>query len=253
MILPEPVGVDHPLMTLRHAAARTGLSATTLRRYIKAGRLRARLIPGRYGPEYVVDDDDLRIADLLGDPRDVLPVPAPRDLRGPAPFPPAGSASAPPVQAAAALPVHGPEPGVTFAAHDAVPGLFYRELLMKHEQLLVQHGMMRVSGQQLLELREEARRREEEARESATELALIRDRHAREIGVLKARLRQAELEIAAREDEINRLKLEQRRAEIASRNAATVSAIDEEYAKLQRAMAAEAASRGVGGEHARDH
>ncbi len=249
MILPEPVGVDHPLMTLRHAAARTGLSATTLRRYIKAGRLRARLIPGRYGPEYVVDDDDLRIADLLGDPRDVLPAPAPRDLREPAPFVPLAHASA----AASLAPAPAAEPGAVFAVHDAVPGLFYRELLMKHEQLLVQHGMMRVSGQQLLELREEARRREEEARESATELALIRDRHAREIGVLKARLRQAELEIAAREDEINRLKLEQRRAEIASRNAATVSAIDEEYAKLQRAMAADAAARGSGGEHARDH
>ena len=56
----DPLGVDLSLMTLRQAADRTGLSATTLRRYIKSGRLRARLIPGRYGPEYVVDIAALR-------------------------------------------------------------------------------------------------------------------------------------------------------------------------------------------------
>jgi len=195
-------------MTLRLAAARTGLSATTLRRYIKAGRLKARLMPGRYGPEYVVDEDDLRAADLL----DVRRRPEP------------ASAALAPATPVAVSPQSAP-------AADAVPGLLYRELLMKHEHLLVQFGMLRVSGQQLYEIRQDAERKAVEARQAALELSQIRDRHAREIGALKARLRQAELEIAARDDEIARLKNELRRAEIGLRNAAKASAIDGEFAR----------------------
>ncbi len=205
-------------MTLRLAAARTGLSATTLRRYIKAGRLRARLIPGRYGPEYVVTDDDLRAAsiNLAARPPDPAPTALPNASLVPA--------------APAALALAAPP--------DAVSGLLYRELLMKHEHLLVQFGMLRVSGQQLYEVRREAERRAAEARQAAADLAAVRDRHAREIGALKARLRQAELEIAARDDENARLRGESRRLEIALRNAATASGIDEEYKeRLLRASA----------------
>lgn len=196
-------------MTLRHAAARTGLSATTLRRYIKAGRLKARLSPGRYGPEYVVTDDDLRGANV--EPSRRAPAPAP---------------AAPPELAVAPTTTGAV---VALAAPDAIPGLLYRELLMKHEHLLVQYGMLRVSGQQLYEVRRDAERRATELRQAVAELAAIRDRHAREIGALKAQLRQAELEIAARDDENAQLRGETRRLEIALRNAATVSVIDEAY------------------------
>lgn len=220
MRVSEPLGVGSPLMTLRHAAAKTSLSATTLRRYIKQGRLKARLIPGRYGPEYVVDDEDLREAELMPEasrPRPTLVEPAPVPAQSPAvvdlPVP------------AAVLPPNS----VVIA--DAVPGLLYRELLMKHEQLLVQFGMLRVSGQQIFEYREEAEHRAREAQESAAELAAIRDRHAREIGLLKTRLRQAELEIAARDDEIVRLQGEVRKLEIASRNMAMTIRIDELFAR----------------------
>ncbi len=208
MKVTDPPGVGTDLMTLRQAAERTGLSATTLRRYIKAGRLRARLIPGRYGPEYVVDEHDLRAAGLRL--QDENPEPA-RTL-------------APAAQAPAAV------AGAT--SHDMVPGILYRELLMKHEHLLVQYGMMRMSGQQLYEIRQEADRRAAEARRAAEELARIRDRHAREIGQLKARLRQMELELQEKDDEIRRLEVEVKKLRIAERNARRALEIEQKFQRF---------------------
>ncbi len=163
----DPPGVGTEMMTLRQAADRTGLSATTLRRYIKSGRLKARLVPGRYGPEYVVDDKSLEAAGI-----------APRANDGEAPRP-----------AATAVARHD---GAGFSG-DVVPGLMYRELLMKHEHLLVQFGALRVSGQQLYEVRQEAEQRAREARRAVDELEQVRNRHAREIGQLKSQLRRAAL------------------------------------------------------------
>lgn len=239
--------MNHSWMTLRAAAARTGLSATTLRRYIKSGRLRARLIPGRYGPEYVVDDEGLRGAELLGP---ATPLAEAIPLRPASRFPVSSSArpvgdefgpeglDLPAAADDSAAPADLLDADLS-ALRDVVPGLLYRELLMKHEHLLVQYGMMRVSGQQLLEVRREAERRADEARAAAAELETIRDRHAREIGALKSRLRQAELEIAARDDDALRLRADIRRLEIALRNAVKSNVIDEEFARLVRRRALE--------------
>jgi DNA repair exonuclease SbcCD ATPase subunit len=216
-------------MTLRQAAERTGLSATTLRRYIKAGKLKARLIPGRYGPEYVVDDEALEEARLDGQtnipPRDTPPQ---QD----------SARSSPPARREV-----GP-PETT--AGDVVPGLLYRELLMKHEHLLVQYGMLRVSGQQLYEIRQEAEQKAEEARRSADELRRQRERHAREIGELKTKLRRAELEIADRETRIRELEQRLARVEMELRNASTARAMDAEFARV-------VPSSGTGSEPPRDH
>ncbi len=235
MKVTDPPGVGTDLMTLRQAAERTGLSATTLRRYIKAGRLRARLIPGRYGPEYVVDEHDLQAAGLR--------------LREEQPGPGGTLAPAP-----AAAPAPAPAP-----PHDMVPGILYRELLMKHEHLLVQYGMMRMSGQQLYEIRREADRRAAEARRAADELARIRDRHAREIGQLKARLRRMELELQERDDEIRRLEVEVKKLRIAERNARRALDIEQKFSRFFPASAGRPAtpvppppSRG-NGEALRDH
>ncbi len=194
-------------MTLRQAAEHTGLSATTLRRYIKSGRLRARLIPGRYGPEYVVTEDDLGAARLLEGIDAGLEV--------------TSSSTA-----------HSGLPVTATLGADAVPGLMYRELMMKHEQLLVQYGMLRVSGQQLYELRQEAERRAREAEEATAELSRIRDRHAREIGELKARQRQAELTVAEKDEEVRQLRSQILRTEIAQRNAQTAQSIDSQFARV---------------------
>ena len=51
-------------LTLREAAQRTSRSVTTLRRYIRAGRLAARKRPGRFGPEYFVSEPALSDAGL---------------------------------------------------------------------------------------------------------------------------------------------------------------------------------------------
>lgn len=207
---------DHALLTLRQAAERTGMSATTLRRYIKGGRLRARLVPGRYGPEYGVELDELRHAGLWDGSSDP---PAPLLARtGCEPAAAAGSGLVVPMP---------PSPPV--AASEGVPQAIFRELLMKHEQLLVQYGMLRVSGQQIHEVRRDAERKASDAARTADELSRIRDRHAREIGLLKARLRQAELLLAEREEEIGRLRQELQRQEMAVRNASRAGAIDAEF------------------------
>lgn len=210
-----PRGVDTGMLTLRQAAEQTGLSATTLRRYIKSGRLRARLVPGRYGPEYVVTEEDLAAA---GVPRESAlqrrePAPAGRVRDG-----------GPPSSVAEPLP----------AGADLVPGLLYRELLMKHEQLLVRYGMLQVSGRQLYEIREQAERRAAEARRAARELRKVQERHAKEIGRLRASLRQAELRLAEREETIRELNRQVRRLEIALRNARTARAFDEEFRRALR-------------------
>lgn len=198
-------------MTLRQAAEKTGLSATTLRRYIKAGRLRARLIPGRYGPEYVVDDDGLLGAGLSNE--------SPQEMSG-------GAGIARRTGASGNGSFLPPPMG-----QDAVPGLLYRELLMKHEHLLVQYGMLRVSGRQLYEVREAAEERAEESRRAADELRRTRDRHAREIGSLKTDLRRAELELAEREDRIRDLERRIQQLEMRLRNQVTAHRIDEEYSR----------------------
>lgn len=204
------------LLTLRQAAERTGMSATTLRRYIKGGRLRARLVPGRYGPEYGVELDELRHAGLWDGSADP-----------PAPLP-ARTAGSAPATGASALVVPTP-PSPPAVAAEGVPQTIFRELLMKHEQLLVQYGMLRVSGQQIHEVRKNAERKAADAAQVADELARIRDRHAKEIGLLKARLRQAELLLAERDEEIGRLRQELQRQEMAYRNANRASAIDAEF------------------------
>lgn len=192
------------MMTLRQAADHTGLSATTLRRYIKSGRLRARLIPGRYGPEYVVSDDDLDAARLLA------------------------------AEDAEVLEEGGDDErhsSLAVLGTDVVPAILYRELMMKHEQLLVQYGMLRVGGQQLYETRQDTQRHAREIEEQNEELAQLQARHAREIGELKTRLRQAELVIADKDDQIRALRGQIRRLEIALRNAETAQTIDQQFAR----------------------
>jgi transposase len=42
--------------TLREAAQALGLSIITVRRYIKSGKFKARLVPSKFGPSYIIDD-----------------------------------------------------------------------------------------------------------------------------------------------------------------------------------------------------
>jgi len=42
--------------TLREAAQALGVSIITIRRYIKSGKLKARLVPSKFGDSYVIED-----------------------------------------------------------------------------------------------------------------------------------------------------------------------------------------------------
>lgn len=42
--------------TLREAAEALGVSMITVRRYIKSGKIKARLVPSKFGEAYVIDD-----------------------------------------------------------------------------------------------------------------------------------------------------------------------------------------------------
>jgi excisionase family DNA binding protein len=42
--------------TLREAADALGVSMVTIRRYIKSGKLTARLVPSKFGESYIIDD-----------------------------------------------------------------------------------------------------------------------------------------------------------------------------------------------------
>jgi len=42
--------------TLREAAQALGVSMVTVRRYIKSGKLKAKLMPAKFGPSYIIND-----------------------------------------------------------------------------------------------------------------------------------------------------------------------------------------------------
>jgi hypothetical protein len=42
--------------TLREAAEALGVSMVTIRRYIKSGKLKAKLVPSKFGVSYIVED-----------------------------------------------------------------------------------------------------------------------------------------------------------------------------------------------------
>jgi len=42
--------------TLREAAEALGVSMITVRRYIKSGKIKARLVPSKFGDIYIIDD-----------------------------------------------------------------------------------------------------------------------------------------------------------------------------------------------------
>lgn len=49
-------------MDLKEAARKLGISETTARRWIRTGRLQARVIDGPYGPQYDIDPEALEAA-----------------------------------------------------------------------------------------------------------------------------------------------------------------------------------------------
>jgi hypothetical protein len=190
-------------MTLREAARRTARSVTTLRRSIRAGRLHATKRHGRFGPEYFVTPEQLRTAGFH------LPFPDDGDGRPVLPAPATGA------RIAASDP----------ARAELVPVSLYRELQMKHEQLLVQYGMIRAAGLRQMEQRDDVvvppRALDGTERRAVEEIARLRH----ELRASKRAREGQEVEIAALREKLRAL-------EMLTRNAATSEDIDRQFRQI---------------------
>jgi excisionase family DNA binding protein len=60
--------------TLREAAQALGVSIVTIRRYIKSGKLKAKLVPSKFGESYIVEDLPLATKASAGDTQTVQPL-----------------------------------------------------------------------------------------------------------------------------------------------------------------------------------
>jgi len=167
------------LLTIREASQLIGRTPATIRRYIRSGRLKAAKEIGKFGEEYKIARDDLLALGFCAAPSD-LPVRVER--------------VEPPIR-------HDARP----EARDGVPASVFNELLMKHEQILVQYGMIRAGGQKLLEYKAEAEARAEDLARSQERYQALRAQAAREIKHLRSQLRQREIEIEERNIEIMEL------------------------------------------------
>jgi hypothetical protein len=207
-------------LSLREAAERTARSVTTLRRYIRAGRLVATKLPGRFGPEYFVTEDDLTGAGLP-------PVAAP------------GSALVASPRGAAALRAAAetsPAPALERVLRETVPVTLFQDLQMKHEQLLVQYGMVRAGGLRVLEMQAELDTKRRQIEESQAETVRVKERLASEAGELRRRLREAELELEGRRVEAAALREKVRGLEMLTRNTVTNEAIDRQFEDVMDQM-----------------
>jgi len=208
-------------ISLKAAAERTARSVTTLRRYIRSGRLLADKLPGRFGPEYVVTDEQLHAAGLAQ--KDAGPV-ALTTARAES----AGAAIAPRGASAFSL-ASAPWERVL---RESVPMTLFQDLQLKHEQLLVQYGMVRAGGLRVLEMQAELDTRRRQIDDAQAENTRVKERLAREAGDLRKRLREAELELEGRRIEAAALREKVRGLEMLTRNHVTNEAIDQQFSDV---------------------
>ena len=157
-------------VTIREASQLVGRTPATIRRYIRSGRLKAEKEIGKFGEEYRINREDLLALGITPSAAEK----AERSLPQPVPAGP-------------------PE-----VLSSAVPISLYNELLMKHERILVQYGMIRAGGQKLLEYKADAEAKVAELDQAQIRYQALRGRALREIGLLRKRLRQAEIQLEER-------------------------------------------------------
>lgn len=194
------------LLTIREAAQLIGRTPATVRRYIRSGRLKAAKDAGKFGEEYKIRREDLL---ALGFSTAIVP-------------------SAPPSEA---LVRPAPPP---FAPEPSVPVSLFNELLMKHEQLLVQYGMIRAGGQKLLEYKADAEAKEEDLARGQERYQALQARAAKEIRFLRKHLREAEIEIEDRNIEIVLLQEKIKRLEMAAAGAASIESFDQKVVEIRQ-------------------
>lgn len=192
--------------TIKEAARISGISGTTIRRYIKAGKLNATLSRGRYGNEYRISLDDLKAIGLEVDSS--LPPERIKNNQG------------------------NSLEEITHYLQDIVPLSLYQELALKHEQLLVQYGMIRAGGKRFMELKTENELKERILEEKEAEIRELIDRHRHEVEFLKKHLRKAELEIEDKNSNIRELRDKLNLMELLSRNAITSENIEKQFLEI---------------------
>jgi hypothetical protein len=210
-------------INLRVAAQRTSRSVTTLRRYIRSGRLAADKLPGRFGPEYFVTVEQLETAGL--DRTDSAT--ASTDAKSPDRAGSALVASSDASRSSAPL---------ERVLRDSVPVFLFQDLQLKHEQLLVQYGMVRAGGLRVLEMQAELESRRREIEDAQAENTRVKERLAREAGDLRKRLREAELELEGRRIEAAALREKVRGLEMLTRNNVTNEEIDRQFSDVMAQM-----------------
>ncbi len=199
------------LLTIREAAHLIGRTPATVRRYIRSGRLPAEKSEGKFGEEYKISRDDLLALGL-----------------SPAPLP-----SSEPVKRSEALQARQQPAAPVHSGEVMVPISVYNELLMKHEQMLVQYGMIRAGGQKLLEFKVDAETKTEELQRARERYQALRIRAAKEIKFLRKHMRQAEIEIEERNIENTLLQEKVKRLERAAAGVASSDTFEAQVAEIQ--------------------
>jgi helix-turn-helix protein len=193
------------LLTIREASRLIGRTPATVRRYIRSGRLKAEKENGKFGEEYKILREDLLALGFSADGE--LPVRVVQELPS----------------------VREPAPKEVM-----VPSSIYNELLLKHEQLLVQYGMIRAGGQKLFEYKAVAETKDEELRKAEERYQTLRTRAIKEIQFLRKHLREAEIEVEERNIEITLLQEKIKRLEAAAAHAATDDGFDRNIVEIRQ-------------------
>jgi hypothetical protein len=208
-------------INLRDAARQTARSVTTLRRYIRSGRLKADKLPGRFGPEYFVTAAQLQTAGLdAPEPGSAPAVPGAAEARATAMVP----------RSPYSLPFASAP--LDRVLRESVPISLFQDLQLKHEQLLVQYGMVRAGGLRVLEMQAEIETRRRQIEDAQAENTRVKERLAREAGELRKKLREAELELEGRRVEAAALREKVRGLEMLTRNSVTSEEIDRQFSDV---------------------
>ena len=107
---------------------------------------------------------------------------------------------------------------------------------MKHEQLLVQYGMVRAGGLRAVRIQADLDARSRELKQCREEIGLLEERLARETSEFRRRLREADLELEGRAMEIAALREKVRALEMLTRNAVTTETIESQFAAVRQQM-----------------
>jgi hypothetical protein len=103
---------------------------------------------------------------------------------------------------------------------------------MKHEQLLVQYGMIRAGGLRALELEAELVAKRAALEQTQSQLNRLRERSAYDADLVRQHLRDAQLELEERRLTIDALEEKVRGLEMLTRNAQTSESIEQQFSAV---------------------